>query len=114
MGRTALVEAITHLDMGFDLRSQLLEVLHNRAVDGATEVRVLVCDRACLVANAVEDILPRPCQIRLVAAKRTDLKASFAQELVARTEGHLDDGSELRHLAGDIVLNVCDALKVRN
>ena len=47
-------------------------------------------------------------------AETTHLKTPFAQELVARTEGHLDDGSELRHLAGDVVLNVCDALKVRN
>ena len=64
-----LVEAITHLDMCFDLRSQLLEVLHNRAIDGATEVRVLVCNRACLVANAVEDILLCPCQKKLVRSQ---------------------------------------------
>ena len=43
--------------MSLDLSLQLLEVLHDRPVDSATEVRVLVCDSARLVANAIEEIL---------------------------------------------------------
>jgi hypothetical protein len=50
----------THLDMSFDLGPQLLEVLHDGAVDRSTEVCVLVCDDAGFVADAVVYILCGP------------------------------------------------------
>ncbi len=43
--------------MSLDLCSQLLKVLHNRAVNRPTQISVLVGDDACLVSDGVEDIL---------------------------------------------------------
>ena len=50
-------EQRAYLDVSLNLGLQLLEVLHDRPVDSATEVRVLVCDGTRLVADAIEDIL---------------------------------------------------------
>lgn len=47
----------THLYMRFDLRPQLLQMLHYRPLNSSTQVRVLVGDRARLVTNAVENVL---------------------------------------------------------
>ena len=41
----------------------------------------------------------------------TNLQAAFAKELVAGAERDLDDGTKLRHLSGDIVLDVSEPLK---
>jgi hypothetical protein len=46
--------------MSFDLGPQLLEVLHDGAVDRSTEVCMLVCDDAGFVADAVVYILCPP------------------------------------------------------
>lgn len=32
-------------------------MLYDRAVDGLSEICMLICDSACLVSNGVEDIL---------------------------------------------------------
>jgi len=43
--------------MSLDLRSQLLEVLDNRAVDCSPKIGVLVSDDAGFVSDVVENIL---------------------------------------------------------
>ena len=80
--------------MGLDLYSQLLQVLDDGAVNCATKVCVVVSDRAGLVANGVVSILQAP----------------LSEELVAGTEGDLNDRTELRHLLRRVVLDVRDAL----
>ena len=41
---------MTNLDVGFNLGPSLLQVLHNGTVDGAAEIRVVVCNcpRFCM------------------------------------------------------------------
>ena len=82
--------------MCFDFYPQLLQVLDDRAVDRPTKVRVVVSDRAGLVANGVVSILQAP----------------LSEELVAGTEGDLNDRTELRHLLRRVVLDVRDALSL--
>lgn len=43
--------------MGFDLGPEFLEVLNDRAINGAAEICMLVCDNSCLVSNAIVNIL---------------------------------------------------------
>ena len=43
--------------MGLDLDKEFLEVLNDRAVDGATEIGVLIGHLPCFVADTVKDIL---------------------------------------------------------
>jgi hypothetical protein len=50
---------MTYFDMRFDFRSDLLEVLYNGALDGSTQISMLVGDDARLVSNAVVDVLFR-------------------------------------------------------
>ena len=45
--------------MGLDFSAEFVEVLHDGAVYGACEVRMLVCNIACLVPNIVIHILVR-------------------------------------------------------
>ena len=80
--------------MGLDLYSQLLQVLDDGAVNCAAKICVVVSDRAGLVANGVVSILQAP----------------LSEELVAGTEGDLNDRAELRHLLRRVVLDVRDAL----
>ena len=80
--------------MCFDFYPQLLQVLDDRAVDRPTKVRVVVSDRASLIANGVVGVLEAP----------------LAEELVAGTEGDLNYRAELRHLLRRVVLDVRDAL----
>jgi len=47
----------TDLEVGLDLDEEFLEVLNNGAVDGATEVCMLIGHLPCLVADTVENIL---------------------------------------------------------
>lgn len=49
----------TNLDMGLDLRSELLEVLDDRAIDGTPEISVLISNDSSLVADAIVDVLKR-------------------------------------------------------
>lgn len=50
-------DSLTYLDMRLDLRPQLLQMLHNRTVNCTPQVRVLIGNSACLVTDAIEDIL---------------------------------------------------------
>jgi hypothetical protein len=52
-------DGMTYFDMRFDFRSDLLEVLYNGALDGSTQISMLVGDDARLVSNAVVDVLFR-------------------------------------------------------
>jgi hypothetical protein len=79
-----------------DLGAELLKVLDDGALDGLCEVGVVVGDDAGLVADAVVDVLD----------------AVLAEELVALSEGDLDDAAELGELLCGVVLDVGDALKV--
>lgn len=40
----------------------------------------------------------------------TNLETAFAEELVTRAEGNLDDGAELRHFLRGVVLDIRDTL----
>ena len=94
-----LASVLLHIvDVRLNLRAQLLQVLHNGALHGLGQVRVLVRDHARLVADVVEDVL----------------HTVLTKELVTLTQGHLDHTAELGHLLGGVVLNVGDTLKVRN
>lgn len=86
------------LDVGLDFRTEFLEVLNNASLDCFTEVGVVVCNDARLVADAVVNVLD----------------AVFAEELVALAKGDLDDASELGEFLGSVVLNVGNAFKVGN
>lgn len=82
--------------MTLNLHSELLQVLNDRAINRLAKVGVVVGHDACLVTDAVVYVL----------------HAALTEELVASTEGHLDDGAELCELFRGIVLNVSDALIV--
>lgn len=47
----------TSLEVGLDLDKEFLEVLNDRAVDGATEIGVLIGHLPGFVADTVKDIL---------------------------------------------------------
>jgi len=47
----------THLDVSLNLRSQLLEVLDDGAVDGPAKIGVLIGDDARLVTDTIVDVL---------------------------------------------------------
>ena len=60
-----------HLDVRLNLRPQLLQVLHDGAVNGTAQVRVLVGNRTRLVADAIEYVLiPRTHLSYLIAKNR--------------------------------------------
>ena len=59
---------------------------------------MVVRNGAGLLANAVEDVL----------------ETVLAEELVALAEWHLDDATKLGHFLGRVVLDIRDALKVRD
>ena len=48
--------------MSLDLRSQLLKMLNDRIVDGASEVDMEISDAASLISDVKEDILSE-CQM---------------------------------------------------
>jgi hypothetical protein len=54
---------MTYLYMRFDLRSNLLEVLYDGALDGSAQISMLIGDDARLVANAVVDVLVQDMSI---------------------------------------------------
>jgi hypothetical protein len=58
---------------------ELLQVLHNRAINCASKVCVVIGNHARLVPYIVENVL----------------KASFAEELVPSAEGDLNDAPKL-------------------
>ena len=100
--------------MGFDLGPELLEVLNDRAVDGATEICMLICDGTSLVSNSVVYILQRgeigKCMNRQVEYEHTHLEASFTEELITRPERDLNDRAEFCQFFCGIVLYIRDAL----
>jgi hypothetical protein len=86
-------EKTAYLDFGMEF----LQVLHDRAINCATKVGMMIRNHAGLVPNIIENIL----------------EASLAKELVPRAEGDLDDAAELGEFPGGVVLDVRDAFKVR-
>ncbi len=84
------------LDVSLDLGAELLEVLDDGALDGLGKVGVVVSNDTGLFADAVVDVLD----------------TVLAEELVALTEGDLDDTTELGKLLGGVVLDVGDTLEV--
>lgn len=86
------------LDMCFDLESQFLQMLDNRAFDSLSEIRVMVSDDAGLVSDVIVNIL----------------ESFFTKELISRFKRNLDDGTKFSKFFGSIVLYVSDALKVGN
>ncbi len=84
------------LDVSLDLGAKLLEVLDDGALDGLGEVGWWISDDTGLVADAVVDVLD----------------TVLTEELVALTEGDLDDTTELGELLGSVVLDVGDTLEV--
>lgn len=79
-----------------DLRMELLQVLHDRAINCAPKVCVMIGNHARLVPYIVENVL----------------EASLAEELVPSAEGNLDDTPKLGQFPGGVILNVRDAFKV--
>jgi hypothetical protein len=65
----------THLDLGMEL----LQVLHDRAINRAPKVCMVIGNHARLVPYIVENVL----------------EASLAEELVPSAEGDLDDAPKL-------------------
>ena len=45
------------LNVGFDLYTQFLQVLYDRAIDGTAQVGVLICNDTSLVPYAIVDVL---------------------------------------------------------
>lgn len=94
-----LARVLLHVgNVRLDLLAQLVQVLDNRAFDRLGKVSVVVRNGAGLLANAVEDVL----------------ETVLAEELVALAEWHLDNATKLGHFLGRVVLNISDALKVRD
>ena len=79
-----------------DLGMELLQVLHDRAIDCAPKICVVIGNHARLIPYIVENVL----------------EASLAEELVPSAEGNLDDASKLGEFPSGVVLNVRDAFKV--
>lgn len=94
-----LASVLLHVgNVGFDLLAQLVQVLDNRSLNSLGKVSVVVRNSAGLLADTVENVL----------------ETVLTEELVALAEWHLDNTTELGHLLGRVVLNVGDALKVRD
>jgi len=62
-----------------DLRMEFLQVLHDRAINRAPKVGMVIGNHTGLVPDIIEDVL----------------KASLAEELVPSAKGDLDDPPKL-------------------
>lgn len=71
-------------------------MLHDRAINRAPKIGMMIRNHACLVSYIIENVL----------------EASLAEELVASAEGDLDDTPKLGEFPGGVVLNIRDAFKV--
>lgn len=77
---------------------------------------MFVCNCTRFVANMIVYILHEPATPFSTASKRlresTHLKTPFAQELIPRPEGNLDNSTQFRHFSRNVVLNVRKPLEM--
>ena len=102
------------LQVRLDLGAKLLQVLHNRRLNGARKRGVGIRDEPCLVADGVEHVLRLFSTARSTSTITTaHLHATFPEELVSGPERHLDHRTKLGELFRRVGLDVSDALEVR-
>ena len=83
-------------DVGLDLGSEFLQVLHDRGFNGSSERRVRVGNDSSLVPDRVKDVL----------------HTALTEELVSRSEWDLDDSAELGEFFGSVCLDIGNTFKV--
>lgn len=94
-----LARVLLHVfDMGFDFGAKLLQMLDDGSLNCFGEICVMIGDDSSLVADSIVDIL----------------NPSFTKELIAFSEGDLNDTTKLCQFFGSIVLDISDAFKVAN
>lgn len=105
------------LDVRLDFGSELLQVLNDGRINSSRQGCVGVGNHSSLVSNGVEDILRKhhckpQVRTRISEHPSTYLHTTFTQELVACSEGDLNDSSELGQFLGSVGFNVGDTFKV--